>query len=386
MVLCSCVVQNSIRTSLPTDVPLIGKIARGDNLYLSLDLEGGEKLLFMVDTGCPQTILDKSLEPKLGECLGRKTIHYGLYGNSVTRAYAAPRLYLGNAQLLTGRRVFTDNLRERKIIGPAVAGILGMDCLRHYCIQLDFTAMRMRFLDPDHHGDEDLGNAYPLTMFFNCVFTCTDLSGTGSMWFRIDSGFIGGIDFILKTRPFQRELNKQTPMLLSESETATGRLERLALFSKVSFGGVPYTNLAFMVKKGMAWPVNNNCVGLGFLSRNLVTFNFPKRIMYLKPVTTPLFAQGGLIMFKATECLMSLEKKGQLPGWLKGETGIFRWPNGMDFDGKYPVSRTIDGQKHGNASGYHYIVVQSSSDSVWKLQRAWRTDANGRLIEEYSVQ
>ena len=45
------------------------------------------------------------------------------------------------------------------------------------------------------------------------------------------------------------------------------------------FGGYNYTNLC--LGNGQA-----NELGLGFLSRNLVTFDFPKRWMYLKPERT----------------------------------------------------------------------------------------------------
>ena len=38
-----------------------------------------------------------------------------------------------------------------------------------------------------------------------------------------------------------------------------------------------------------------------------------------------------------------------------------------------------------DASTYHYSVLRASQDSVWKLQRAWRTSADGSVIEEYPV-
>ena len=34
----------------------------------------------------------------------------------------------------------------------------------------------------------------------------------------------------------------------------------------------------------------------------------------------------------------------------------------------------------------HYTVVRESNDSPWKLQKAWRTDAHGRVVEEYQTQ
>jgi uncharacterized protein len=34
---------------------------------------------------------------------------------------------------------------------------------------------------------------------------------------------------------------------------------------------------------------------------------------------------------------------------------------------------------------WHYTVIRESDSSPWKLHRAWRTDANGRVIEEQSI-
>jgi hypothetical protein len=110
MLLCSCATQESVRTSRPSEVAINAEAVRGGSLHLTLRLEDGEELVFMVDTGMPQTVLDKSLEPKLGKCLGRTTFRYASYGKSKTRVYAAPRLYLGKLQLQLGRRVLTDNL------------------------------------------------------------------------------------------------------------------------------------------------------------------------------------------------------------------------------------------------------------------------------------
>jgi hypothetical protein len=47
------------------------------------------------------------------------------------------------------------------------------------------------------------------------------------------------------------------------------------IFANAIFGGYNYTNLC--LGNGQA-----NGLGLGFLSRKLVTFDFPKRVMYLK--------------------------------------------------------------------------------------------------------
>ena len=41
-------------------------------------------------------------------------------------------------------------------------GILGIDVLEHYCIQLDFAAGKMRFLDDQHADKSAWGKAFPI--------------------------------------------------------------------------------------------------------------------------------------------------------------------------------------------------------------------------------
>ncbi len=169
---------------------------RGDDLYLTLRTEAGGPLLFAVDTGCSITILDKSLEPNLGKRLGPRLLPYGFYGLKVGGLYHAPRLYLGNSRLLTGPRVATDDLK-RRLVGRPIMGILGMDCLRHYCVQLDFKEGKVRFLDPDRLQTENLGKAFPLTTFGGEVIAHADFCGVKNARFRLDTG--APPDFILAT-------------------------------------------------------------------------------------------------------------------------------------------------------------------------------------------
>jgi hypothetical protein len=67
------------------------------------------------------------------------------------------------ARLLTDDRIWVDDLSQR-MRNRSLQGILGMDCLRHYCLQLDFVNQELRFLDPDHPGSENLGRGFPLTI------------------------------------------------------------------------------------------------------------------------------------------------------------------------------------------------------------------------------
>jgi hypothetical protein len=117
---------------------------------------------------------------------------------------------------------------------------------------------------------------------------------------------------------------------------------------------------------------------MGFLARHLVTFDFPKRTMYLKQTSTgPLVNRAFAAAF---EFLRNLKAAGQVPGWSKTDHGTIRLET-------RPRQETFEfaARKQGDSTVCHYTVTRASQDSPWKLQRAWRTDQNDKLIEEFPV-
>ena len=150
LLLCSCATVDPARPRLPADVHFNKNAGCGGWLIVTLRLESGEQLPFLLDTGSPCTFFDKSREPELGDRLGTTTLwNFGATRDS--GIYAAPKLYFGNTPLMmTGTNIGTDDCKPLATkAGRPILGILGLDCLEHYCIQLDFAAHRMRFLDDE---------------------------------------------------------------------------------------------------------------------------------------------------------------------------------------------------------------------------------------------
>jgi hypothetical protein len=381
VLLCSCATQNSVHPNLPAETSFNQEAGRGGWLLVKLHLENGEELLFVVDTGSPDTVLDKSLETKLDKRLGTKKIHYGFYKNTTGGMYAAPRLFLGNTQLLTGDRILTEDLHQK--ISPGVAGILGIDCLRHYCVQFDFADRKLRFLDPDHPSSEDLGKPFPLTLLFGCVFTRADFFGQGHVFSRLDTGYIGGIDASVNPKQFRRILQKQKPVMTATAPAKTVETASIACFAKGGFGGETYTNLTIAEWNSVPWSAQT-LIGLQFLARHLVTFDFPNRMMYLRQESVGPLSSGFFLSMEAEHFLVELEQKDQLPGLSNNPQGDLNAPR-INSSGTYPFSQSFDFQKTGDTSNYHYTVVRASQDSPWKLQKTWRTDANENIVEEYHV-
>ncbi|HEY5233351.1 MAG TPA: hypothetical protein VIK59_04045 [Verrucomicrobiae bacterium] len=280
--LCSCATQNSVRINLPADASMNTLAGRGDDLFVKLHLEDGRDLIFAVDNGFPCTVLDKSLEPELGKPSGTQKVSYAWYANKTitVHKYKSPKLYLGNTPLMLDASVITDDLKQR-FQGRPVVGILGMDCLKHYCIQLDFASKKIHFLDPDHLQSENLGKPFPLAFSFIWSEPSTRMDFCGKdVWFGLDTGDY--TDGTLKSALLDRTMKTHSPDKVLQTKPETGGTRSKIYFSELEFGGETYTNL--LIHKSSDGP-DNNALGLQFLARNLVTFNFPKRTMYLKQIS-----------------------------------------------------------------------------------------------------
>jgi hypothetical protein len=85
--------------------------------------------------------------------------------------------------------------------------------------------------------------------------------------------------------------------------------------------------------------------------------------------------------------LFRLHQKGQLPGDAKDEHGkITCYLSPTDLERmNYPLSRTYQLVKNGDSCTNNYTVIRLTKHSPWQLQRAWRTDSQGRVTEEWAV-
>ena len=93
LVLCSC----ASPPQLPPDVDMNPEAGRGGDLIVNLRLENGEEMPFVVDTGSPGTLFDKTLASKLGWRLpiGNVNVPVGWEAPQKSGVYLEPKLYLG---------------------------------------------------------------------------------------------------------------------------------------------------------------------------------------------------------------------------------------------------------------------------------------------------
>jgi hypothetical protein len=383
LLLCSCATGEPIRSQLPADVAFNKDAGRGTWLFVTLRLESGEQLPFLVDTGAPWTFFDKSREPKLVKRLDTATLwNFGVKHEG--RTYAAPKLYLGGTLvMMTGTNVGTLDCKEIYTkAGRPVLGILGMDCLEHYCIQVDFAARKVRFLNEETANKKGWGKPFPLTALDNgCLLANENLAGAKGAGSLIDTGCDG--DGWLMPNLFQQWTNHADPPAAGQACSPNGVL-----------GGVTYPDIWLdrLDAKAMVRDETNiqyNGIGLHFLARHLVTLDFPNHTLHLKRTSRlPLVDKDAERRYRATGksadlYLHSLQKKGQLPGWSKKDKFASR---ALTVNFPHPESAAFDHVvKKGDSSIYHYEFTRASKTSPWKLQKAWGADQNDRTVEEYPV-
>ncbi len=351
---------------------------RGGFLEVTLQLENGEKLPFILDTGAGFILIDESLAPKLGKPIGTVNIqHWGKHEDR--HVYAAPKLYLGGVLLPTGDSVVASDFKDfSKVAGHRVMGVLGMDALQHYCLQLDFTAGKIRFLDDQSADTKNWGQAFPIVAL-NAndprPAVAQNLLGAQGPHSLIDSGYGGRADGWLMPKFFEQWTNQTDLPAKGEAHSPDG-----------VFGGKRYSSMFLDVQD-----VESDGIGLRFLARHLVTLDFPKHTLYLKRTSDfPLMNKATETRARsATESagkyMVQLVKQGQLPGISKEDHGTMTDSQVDHTDSPYRDSVVLNGRKNGDSSFYHYTFIRTSQNGGWKLQKARRTDENGKVLQEYPV-
>jgi hypothetical protein len=279
MICCACLVLAfpALAQTAPaqSDVTIETEInaaaGRWDNLFVAAYLNR-KPLLFLIDTGCSGTILDQSLEPMLGKRLGTAKIRYAVYGEAAVNEFAAPELRVGGVPLRVGTRIQTDRLSRITGIRP-VKGILGMDCLQHYCLQIDFAGRRLRLLPPTNRPPVRGGTSLPLRSARSECFVEGSI-GTHQARFTVDTGWY--TDGAIQSELFQQLIHEQRTVSVYAGTTPAGDRTREVVFPQLLLLDQVHRDVLLDEMS------SENIVGLKFLARyQSVTFDFSGGTMIL---------------------------------------------------------------------------------------------------------
>lgn len=381
VIFCLCSIENASSSALPADIALNKDAGRGGMVFVTIRLDDGEKLPFVLDTGSPATCLDQSLESKLGKRLQTKTL-WAFGTRSLINVYPAPNLYLGKILLKkSGDFIVTHDCSQMSAaVGHPIMGILGMDILTNYCIQLDFNAHKIRFLDGKLADKNRWGNSFLLTYLQDgCPRINDNVIGAPGVGSLIDTGC--SYDGWLIPQLFQQWTDSTSPIIAGQARAPDGVL------GEESYSGLHLRCVDPKLLSTGDTHIQFNGLGLHFLARHLVTLDFPEQTLYLKRTSIDALDQKDINtsaksdIASAAKVLKGLEQDGRLPGWSKID-------NMTASKGTFVLdsrSITFNIQKSADPTTFHYKFTQSYYDGPWQLTRAWRTDSAGRTVQEYPV-
>ena len=231
----------------------------------------GDVFLFLLDTGTTINIFDNSFRPLLGPVVDRKEISLPDEENPRSaEMYNHPDAYLGNLSLRTAGPVTCIDFGPfRRKSGLKVAGIIGMEFLKHYIVNVDFDAGMIEFChqvdasnclmpkppfpEGHHAASPELTIALP----------------TGPEQFMLDTGdnSAGAIspqifDKLVDGGCIETHAHRSFTDVDGEQQLITGRLDEF------EFQGIEFTNLVF----SRSAPSR---IGFQVLSAYNIYFDFP---------------------------------------------------------------------------------------------------------------
>ncbi|HEY3963305.1 MAG TPA: hypothetical protein VGM05_02030 [Planctomycetaceae bacterium] len=245
----------------------------GDFVLLPLIIHSRE-YRFLVCTGLSTTVIDEKLRDEL-ELPAAESRNTG--GNRGKKRYKLGAR-LGNFDLTFPAGVETgDYTTMREGLDLDFHGELGMDVLQRYIVQIDFDEGILRFLPAVPTGSGEAIRIFQQGQEYSVPILMLTVPGEKSQRFFVSTGRAGNsLDVDNK---FLEELEEDEHVTVLSKEKAVARTGTRS-FQTVRIESIQIGS--FRHEGIIANSGEGNSVGLSYLSRYLVTFDFPRARMYLK--------------------------------------------------------------------------------------------------------
>ncbi len=234
----------------------------------------GANYRFALDTSLVRSEVDFSLRGRLGREIDRDEPLAGERGDD-NPIYEAPAMSLGKLRLRPPiAMACSDFTLKRQVLGEKIDGALGMDVLQELVISIDFDAARVRVL---RSAGPWLGAPIRLLRHRGRLFVTATLADGQTAPFWIDTGQNGPLAGTLDARSFARLKQADRLEVIGNAYQSSG-----AETNKRSVGRTTIT-LPDAAQQIVAFnSADVNSIGLGYLSRYLVTLDFPDNMIYLR--------------------------------------------------------------------------------------------------------
>lgn len=270
-------------------------------IFLPVTFDGKE-YQFILDTGATTTVFDVSLKDKLGrrflwpvkgKAAGGKTIKVELF--------RIPQAYLGPLSLKDcGLIAVIDLELLSSTLGRKIHGLIGMDFLKKHIVQIDFDERLISFhkstsdggifsfLRPQKNVHPDWGEKVPIKykLFSSLPYINSNVDGN-KVSFLIDTGAFGWskkgsvtLSGNLESRIFEKVRSEtfsgtKKSMITTVAGKVISDSRKFTVIGRFAIGSFEYKDFIFEESY-------ESILGIPFLCRHLVTFDFPNHKMYLK--------------------------------------------------------------------------------------------------------
>lgn len=247
----------------------------------------GEQYRFILDTGSTHTMWDASLKDRLGKRFLWPQKGTAAGGKSFAYEYFhAPEAFLGPLRVgRDGLIAVADLSGIGTGLQKKVDGILGMDFLGRYIVQIDFEQASVTFLK-SHKGiaQADWGAPVRIKQKFLSSLPYIDGQVDGvQATFLADTGWgrrpgLGELASGVFKKARSRTLGGMLQALVTNmAETNTLRTGAFALSDRFCVAGLGYEDTVF-------YEGHESTLGMRLFLGHVVTFDFPARKLYLKRV------------------------------------------------------------------------------------------------------
>lgn len=256
--------------------------ANGDFLLIPVKV-GDEEALFVLDTGSGVNTFDNSLKRHLvsTSAMGTRA------GHRAEPLYYSPTALVGRSSLpVTGYARCQDLSLFRLVTRRKIQGILGMQFLNRCVVEIDVDSGRVALLRTSKHAQ---GTRFAIGIMDRCPTVAVRLPGGEERPFWIDSGASGYTEGNLSTTTIDQFLRARRATVSGKTGrcvTLDGIEEGLRELTvdRFSVGEFDHRRATFDEDRDKSVDdVEGDTLGLQYLSRFTVTFDFPLRVMYLKP-------------------------------------------------------------------------------------------------------
>ena len=262
-----------------------------NHIYVDVKVNGAGPFPFLLDTGGHDI-----LTPATAKALGLRTVGAASSGGggeqTVTSGYTPiDSLQIGQAHIDRQTMIVLE-FAPREIEGLQVGGMLGLSTLQRFVVEIDYGAGTVTLIDPARFEPARAGTALPFVFYDHMPLLPGSIDGIPAR-FTLDTGSRSDITL---TTPFvqRHDLRQRLPdgadMLSGWGAGGPVTSRRVRLHS-LALGGFDSADVvADLVdqRKGFFSDPNlDGNIGSGWLKRFVVSFDYGRQTLYLRPLAQP---------------------------------------------------------------------------------------------------